>query len=88
MKSSTTTEFWKCYSRLPRDVKRLARKTYQLWALDPHHSSLHFRKIGRVWSARVGLHYRALGLMKGDMVEWFWIGSHHEYDKILQSGML
>jgi hypothetical protein len=44
---------------------------------------LHFKRIGRFWSARVGLGYRALGLdAEGDVV-WFWIGSHADYDKLL-----
>src|SRR5581483_6865845 len=88
MKSSTTSEFWECYSRLPPNIKQLARRTYKTWAQDPHHSSLRFKKIGQVWSVRVGLRYRALGLMKGDTVEWFWIGPHDEYDRILQSGIM
>ena len=32
MKSSTTAEFWECYSRLPPHIKRLARRTYKTWA--------------------------------------------------------
>jgi hypothetical protein len=86
MKSSTTAEFWECYSRLPPHIKQLARRTSRLWAQDPHHRSLHFKKIGHVWSAGIGLHHRALGLMKGDTVVWFWVGSHEEYDRILASG--
>jgi len=86
MKSSTTAEFWECYSRLPPHIKQLARRTYKTWANDPHHCSLQFKKNGRVWSARIGLHYRTLGLMKEDTVEWFWIGSHDDYDRILRSG--
>jgi len=85
MKSSTTSEFWECYSRLPPQIKQLARKTYQLWSQVHDHNSLHFKRIGRVWSIRIGLHYRALGLSGEDVVEWFWIGPHHEYDKILRS---
>ena len=85
MKSSTTTEFWECYSRLPPQIKQLARRTYKLWAQDHNHGSLHFKQIGRVWSIRVGLHYRALGLSKADSVEWFWIGHHHDYDRLLKS---
>ena len=88
MKSSTTAEFWECYSRLPPHIKRLARRTYRTWAQNPYHKSLHFKKVGRVWSARIGLHYRALGLMKEDMVEWFWIGAHDEYERILSSGTM
>jgi len=36
-----------------------------------------------IYSVRVGLGYRALGAMAGDTVTWFWIGSHAEYDKLL-----
>ena len=88
MKSSTTTEFWECYSRLSPEIKKLARRTYQTWVADPRHKSLHFEKTGRVWSIRIGLHYRALGLSKEHGIEWFWIGSHDEYDKILKTGIV
>jgi hypothetical protein len=30
---------------------------------------------------RVGDHYRAVGLKKGDAVIWFWIGTHEEYNR-------
>jgi hypothetical protein len=84
MKSSTTSEFWRCYSGLPSPVKRLARKTYRLWAQDPDHRSLRFKKVGNVWSVRVGLEYRAVGLFKDDTVYWFWIGPHDEYERLLK----
>jgi hypothetical protein len=41
------------------DIQRLADRCYELLRQDPHHSSLHFKKVGRFWSVRVGLHYRA-----------------------------
>lgn len=84
MKSSTTTEFWRSYSQLPPPIKQLARKTYRLWAQDPHHRSLHFKKIGNVWSVRVGLEHRALGLFEEGTVHWFWIGPHDEYERLLK----
>jgi hypothetical protein len=31
MKSSTTPDFWTAYQALPKRVRNLARKTYQLW---------------------------------------------------------
>jgi len=34
-------------------------------------------------SARVGSGYRALGLDEGDTVQWFWIGTHAQYDKLI-----
>lgn len=84
MKSSTTSDFLRSYSRLPPPIKRLARKTYRLWAQDPRHRSLHFKKVGNVWSVRVGLEHRAVGLFKEDTVHWFWIGPHDEYERLLK----
>jgi hypothetical protein len=72
------------YAQLPDHIRNLADKNFELLKVDPKHQSLHFKKIGRLWSVRVGLHYRALGLDKGDSVVWFWIGSHSEYDRLLQ----
>ncbi len=50
---------------------------------DSRHPSLHFKKVGRFWSVRVGLHYRALAVERGAEVVWFWIGSHSEYENLL-----
>jgi hypothetical protein len=41
------------------------------------------REIGDVWSARIGLHYRALATESGSDLVWFWIGPHAEYDKLV-----
>jgi len=46
---------------------------------------VNFKKIGRYWSARVTNDYRALGVMTGDTVIWFWIGSHADYDRIIKN---
>jgi len=48
------------------------------------HPSLHFKRIGDFWSVRVGLAYRALGTASEGAIVWFWIGSHADYDKLLQ----
>ena len=37
-----------------------------------------------VYSVRIGDDYRALGLLHGDTVTWFWIGTHDEYEQILK----
>jgi hypothetical protein len=37
-----------------------------------------------VYSIRVGLGWRALGLVEHDTVTWFWIGSHAEYDRLVK----
>jgi len=35
------------------------------------------------YSARVGIHWRALAVHSGDDYIWFWIGSHSDYDKFV-----
>ncbi|MFE1746050.1 type II toxin-antitoxin system RelE/ParE family toxin [Coleofasciculus sp. H7-2] len=84
MKSFTTPEFWKAYAALSLEMKQQAQKAYQLWKENPSHPSLHFKKVGKnLWSARITDGYRALALKKGDDYYWFWIGSHQDYDALL-----
>jgi len=52
---------------------------------NPRHPSLQFKKIGKVWSIRIGLHHRALAVALPDGFLWFWIGTHTEYDQKLKS---
>jgi len=61
----------------------LADRSYDLLKADPAHRSLHFKKVGQFWSARVGLRYRALAVEAENDLIWFWIGSHAEYDKLV-----
>jgi hypothetical protein len=67
-------KFWQFYTALPENIQRLADENYQLLKRDPHHPSLHFKKVGRYWSARVGIHYRAVAVEDGSDIVWFWIG--------------
>ena len=70
----------------PKRYKKLADKNVELLKSDPHHRSLHFKKVGKnrqLWSVRVGVSYRALGTEKPDGILWFWIGPHATYDKLL-----
>jgi hypothetical protein len=76
-------DFWRCYRSLPAPVRRIADRNFDLLKQDPHHPSLHFKKVGRFWSARVGARYRAVGVESSDGIVWFWIGSHAEYDKLV-----
>jgi hypothetical protein len=77
-------DFWSCYRQLPRQVQQLADACYELLKIDSSYPSLHFKKIGRYRTVRVGLHYRALAIEIPEGLLWFWIGSHAEYDKILE----
>jgi hypothetical protein len=45
------------------DRQELARKSCRLWLANPFHPSLQFKPVeGDLWSARVGLHYRTVGV--------------------------
>ncbi len=83
MKSLTLPSFWEAYRTLNDDIKQRARKAYRLWEENSFHPSLHFKCINReedVWSVRITLGYRAVGIFEGDTVTWFWIGGHDEYE--------
>jgi hypothetical protein len=84
MKHGASPAFWSLYDALPRDVQELADKSFELLKQDPYHPSLHFKQIGRFWSARVGLRYRALAVESDQGVVWFWIGSHAAYDHLVK----
>jgi hypothetical protein len=84
MNHRATPRFWSCYRQLPDEIQQLADRNYQLLLANPRHPSLHFKKVGALWSARVGLHYRALAIEDGNDFVWFWIGSHSEYDQLIQ----
>ena len=87
MTSRATRRFWKLYASLPEPVRRLASKNYRLWRNNPAHPSLDFKQLhgsGERFSVRVGNHYRALGQRVANGVEWVWIGTHEEYNKLIR----
>lgn len=78
-------QFWESYHALPAEVQDLADKSFKLLNSTPQHPALRFRRVGKVFSARVGLHYRALAVHRDDDYYWFWIGSHADYDALIRS---
>lgn len=84
MRSLTSSGFWDRYQQLPPDVRDIADKNFALWQKNPRHPSLRFKPIGKgFWTARVGLHYRAVGRFQDDdTFLWLWIGTHAEYDRL------
>jgi hypothetical protein len=69
MQSRTTRQFWRLFSKE-----------------NPAHPGLHFKKLEGeedIYSARIGLDYRALAVMKKDRIVWYWIGSHSDYDRLI-----
>ena len=86
MKSHTTERFRKAFERLPEQVRRQAREAYKLFAQNPYHPSLHFKQVHptrSIYSVRISMEYRALGVQEEGEIIWFWIGSHADYDKLI-----
>jgi hypothetical protein len=79
----TTKHFWKCFGELPDSVQQAARERFALLKANPRHPSLHFKKVGRFWSARVDASYRALAVEDADGFIWVWIGGHDEYERLI-----
>ena len=84
MRQSATSRFWASYEVLPAEVRTLADKNFELLRLNRHHPSLQFKQVGKFWSARVGIHHRALALEVDDGFLWVWVGSHADYDKLIR----
>lgn len=83
MKHVASPRFWDASDALPLAIRKLADANFALLKRDPRHPSLQFKKVGRFWSVRVGLRYRALAVDGEDGYVWFWIGSHADYDRMI-----
>jgi hypothetical protein len=84
MRHFTSPAFWDCYTQLPNRIQELADRNYELLKNNPYHPSLHLKKVGKYWSVRIGLRYRAIGVEIEDGVLWFWIGTHADYDDLIK----
>jgi len=88
MNSHTTKNFRESYKKLPKEIRQVAKKQYQLFIIDSFHPSLNFKRVHSsmaIFSARISAGYRALGVLKENTVIWFWIGNHDDYEKILKN---
>ena len=88
MKSRTTRQFRELLATLPAVVRRQARSAYRQFLADAAHPGLRFKQVHTpppTYSARVGIGHRAVGVLDGDTVIWFWIGSHADYDRLLDT---
>jgi hypothetical protein len=84
--SRTTASFRRALSKLPSEARRHARRAYRQFKDDPSHPSLRFKPIHArdpIYSARVGIHHRAVGVVTGNEIIWFWIGTHAQYDRVI-----
>jgi len=86
MKSTTTDRFWRCYAELPALARKQAKGTYKLFLRNPYYLSLHFKRVHStrpIFSVRITIDYRAVGILQDNEIIRFWIGSHSEYNKLL-----
>jgi hypothetical protein len=86
MKSHTTKRFRKAFGGLPRQIQRQAREAYKLFKQNPYHPGVRFKRVhptSLIYSARISIDYRAVGVLDGDESIWFWIGPHADYDKLI-----
>lgn len=83
MNHHASSRFWARYQALPEDIRRLADKNFELLKGDSRHPSIRLKHFGEFWSVRVGDHYRALDVDGDDGILWIWIGTHADYDKLI-----
>ena len=77
--------FQPLYDALPVEVRSLAAKNFALLKSDPKYPPLHFKRLrGNLWSVRIGRNYRAVAVEGDDRFQWFWIGTHAEYDRLIR----
>jgi len=87
VKSRATPNFWSLYNRLPSRIQKSAKQAYAWFRQNPNHPSLRPKKVHtsqEIYSVRVSEDYRALGVREGDIIVWFWIGSHADYERLLK----
>lgn len=86
MRHFATPAFWFHYRQLPAAARALADKNFELLRTDSRHSSIRLKPVaGPLWSARIGLTYRAIARVRKEGFVWVWIGHHSIYDQILRS---
>lgn len=54
--------------------------------MNPFAGSLRFKRVSEqepIYSIRIGLSHRALGLLDGNVIYWYFIGDHDDYEREL-----
>ena len=86
MISHTTEQFRKLLAELPKKIQKQAKDAYTHFKNDPYHPGVHFKRVHStrpIYSARISIDYRAVGIQKDNEIVWFWVGSHSDYEKLL-----
>lgn len=86
MTSRTSSDFRRDLANLPAAIRWQVRDAYRLFRQNPHHPSLKLKKLPPhedLWSVRINSDYRAIGRFQDDVLLWFFVGSHADYDKLI-----
>jgi hypothetical protein len=83
MRHRKNEDFDQALSELPKHVRDLAQKSFEMLKANPKHPALHFKPVGPYWSAHGGRHYRAVADARDYGFLWFWIATHADYDKLI-----
>lgn len=86
MTSHVNARFRHDFGWLPQRIQEQARRAYRRFKADPAHPGLEFKKLppyADIWSVRVTQDYRAVGQRQGELIVWFFIGTHGDYDALL-----
>jgi hypothetical protein len=84
--SHTTASFRQAFNQLSKQMQKQACKAYRHFQTDPNYPGLRFKKVHPmkpIYSVRVGKGHRAVGILEGEEIVWFWIGSHKEYERVI-----
>lgn len=85
MKSVRSPGFFKLFEKLPVEIQRRARNQFKKFKKNPDLPGLKFKHLqGNLYSVRINDQYRAVAVKRDVILIWFWIGTHAEYDKLLE----
>jgi len=84
LKQFTHDLFWEKFKLLPDEIKKIARKKFELMKKNIKHPSLHFKKVKNFCSVRITRKYRAIGIIIDEGIIWFWIGKHKNYEELIK----
>jgi len=90
LKSLTRPSFWRAYDELPNETQHDIANAYSMWSINPRSAAVQFKQVGTsqppLYSLRVTLKYRALGVVEDDVITWLWVGKHTDADQLLNDG--
>ena len=88
MKSQTTEKFRLLLAAATPARQARIRSAYRIWRDNPAHPSLRFKKVHTrvpIYSVRVDLDRRAMGILEDGTMVWSWVGPHREYEAMLKA---